>query len=37
MLHFETIEPATLGLLRKLQSIEELANVRLVGAGRCIE
>jgi hypothetical protein len=31
MLHFETIEPATLGLLRKLQSIEELANVRLVG------
>lgn len=31
MLHFETIEPATLGLLRKLQSIEELTNVRLVG------
>jgi hypothetical protein len=31
MLHFETIEPATLGLLKKLQSIEELANLRLVG------
>ncbi len=31
MLHYETIEPKTLGLLRKLQKIPEFANVRLVG------
>ena len=31
MLHLETIEPATLLLLRKLQSIPALADTRLVG------
>ena len=31
MLFFETIEPATLGLLRRLQSMPELAETRLVG------
>ena len=31
MLHFETIEPATLGLLRKLQDLPILKDCRLVG------
>lgn len=31
MLHFETIEPATLSLLTKLQSLPQLADTRLVG------
>ncbi|MDO4955804.1 MAG: nucleotidyl transferase AbiEii/AbiGii toxin family protein [Bacteroidales bacterium] len=31
MLHFETIEPATLGLLRKLQDLPILRDCRLVG------
>ena len=31
MLHYETIEPTTLGLLRQLQDIPLLSNTRLVG------
>ncbi len=31
MLHYETVEPATLGLLRQLQDIPFLSNTRLVG------
>lgn len=31
MLHFETIEPATLDLLKQIQSIPEFAETRLVG------
>lgn len=31
MLHYETIEPATLELLRKIQSKQEFAELRLVG------
>ena len=31
MLHFETIEPATLELLRSIQTIPELDQTRLVG------
>ncbi len=31
MLYYKTIEPETLGVLRKIQQIEELSNVRLVG------
>jgi len=31
MLHYKTIEPDTLGILKKIQQIEELSNVRLVG------
>ncbi len=31
MLHYKTIEPETLGILKKIQQIEELSNLRLVG------
>ena len=31
MLHLETIEPKTLELLKRIQSLRELANTRLVG------
>ena len=31
MLYYKTIEPNTLGILKKIQQIEELSNVRLVG------
>jgi len=31
MLHYKTIEPATLGILKKIQQIEEFSNLRLVG------
>ena len=30
MLHYKTIEPETLGILKKIQQIEELSNLRLV-------
>ena len=31
MLHFETVEPGTLSLLKKLQALPELKNFSLVG------
>ncbi len=31
MLHYKTIKPETLGILKKIQQIEELSNLRLVG------
>ncbi len=31
MLYYKTIEPKTLGVLKKIQQIEELSKVRLVG------
>ena len=31
MLYYKTIEPNTLGILKRIQQIEELSNVRLVG------
>ena len=31
MLHYKTIDPETLGILKKIQNIEELSNLRLVG------
>ena len=31
MLHYKTIEPNTLGILKKIQQIEELSDLRLVG------
>jgi len=31
MLHYKTIEPATLGILKKIQKIDEFSNLRLVG------
>ena len=31
MLHYKTIEPETLGILKKIQQIKEFSNLRLVG------
>jgi len=31
MLHTETVEPSTLDLLKRLQRLPELSNIRLVG------
>lgn len=31
MLQYQTVEPATLELIKKLQSLDELQNARLVG------